>query len=105
LAINSKYEPLPVKLPVYNINTYIRVPGHEPYPLGRALQEWDGISVREYRQQADGTNSEWRTIREVVFGELFTIPVNEQVYEMALYTLATRRLADWMRDNRDKIQR
>lgn len=106
MAVNKNPNVTPVVIPVSNINQYIRVPGHPPTVLGKALQEWDGIWL-EVRQKADKeTPNEYRTIREIFFpgAEGTTkLAITEKIYEVALYTLATRRLADWMRDHKDQV--
>lgn len=86
-------------VPVTNINTYIRVTGKPPYPLGRALQEWDDLFLEQYQKSDPGEkNPYW--VREVRFNTpdgTERVVVNEEIYETALYTRATKRFTDWMR--------
>lgn len=95
----------PASIPISNINTYVRVPGYPPYPLGRALQEWDDVDVTIRMHKDPGEVQDARLIREVQFTNAegtFKVVVNEQVYETALYTRASKRFAEWMRAQRDK---
>jgi len=81
-------------IPQSNINAFIRVPGRAPTKLGVALQEWEGVWV----QELDGKH--FVHFPEAGEGHPASrLPVTEQIYEVALYTLATKRLTDWMRKN------
>lgn len=103
MAVNKNPKISPVRVPVSNINQFIRVPGYPPTALAQALQNWGGVSTHEYRVSDKETPQEFRTVREILFttdqGE-FSIPVTEQVYEVALYTRASFRFANWMRAHR-----
>lgn len=100
-----------VTVPINNINTYVRVPGYPPYPLGRALQEWDGVEAEaRWHKDTDGNDS--RLVREIVFqtqtaegGVAYhKVVVNEQIFEVALYTRATRRFTLWMKANKEAVK-
>lgn len=102
MAVKRDYALPEVEMPVTNINQYIRVPGRKPYPLGRALQEWDGVNatagrVKDLQGEKD-TRPAWWLHFTTEEGQ-FRIAVSEQIYEAALYTRATKRFTDWMRAN------
>lgn len=92
----------PVRVPQHNINAYVRVPGRAATPLSKALQEWDGIDLVKAQVADRGTPRETRTEHRVYFnteeGQAY-IPVTEQIYEVALYTRATKRFTEWMKAN------
>lgn len=101
MAVKKDTKVTPVIVPITNVNQYIRVPGFPPYPLAKALQEWDDVKLIQ-RQTADPeTRQEYRWVREVVFtnaaGESYKLPISEQLYEVALYTRASVRFANWMK--------
>lgn len=101
----------PAVVPLNNINAYVRIPGRPPYPLGRALQEWDGIEV-ESRWHKDPDGNDSRLVREIFFltesseGGVarHKVVVNEQIFEVALYTRATRRFTEWMKANKEAVK-
>lgn len=111
----SKTPEQEVRIPVSNINRYIRVPGKEPYPLAQALQQWPNVDLVEYQEHTQERGSEeTRTVREVVFhtpeGD-FGIPVTEKVYEVGLYHRAARlldlasvRLTEWMKEHPEEVK-
>jgi len=81
--------------PQSNINAFIRVPGRQPTKLGVALQEWEGVEAREQDGRffvvfSGAPGGDYPTTQ---------LPVTEQIYEVALYTLATKRFTQWMRKN------
>lgn len=93
----------PVRVPVYNINSHVRVPGRGSTPLGKALQEWsDEITISAHMVTDPETPGEKRREYRIYItteeGRSF-ITVTEQIYEVALYTRATKRFTDWMRAN------
>jgi hypothetical protein len=102
VGTNTKYQPRPVEMPVTNINQYVRVPGRKPYPLGRALQEWDGVNATTSLVRDTPAEQEERRVYQIHFATeegQSAIPVSEQIYEVALYTRATKRFTEWMRAN------
>ena len=111
MAVPKSNRTSSVTVPINNINTYIRVPGYPPYPLSRALQEWDGVEA-EFRVQKDPDGNDTRVVREITFitetkdggVEYFKVVVNEQIFEVALYTRATKRFADWMKRNKETLK-
>ena len=106
MAVRKTNRTSPAQVPIHNVNTYVRVPGYPPYPLGRALQEWDGITTVQYTKTDPGENNP-REVREIRFdtteGEVAVV-VTEQVFEVALYTRASKRFADWMRANKEAVK-
>lgn len=102
MGVNTKYIPRPVEMPITNINQYIRVPGRKAYPLGRALQEWDGINASTAMVRDTPADKDERRVYKIHFATeegQSSLPVSEQIYEVALYTRATKRFTDWMRKN------
>lgn len=105
MAVKKDTKVTPTRVPVSNINQFVRVPGMPPTALAQALQHWDEVWTHEYTVSDPETPGEHRTVREVLFSTekgQFSIPVSEQLYEVALYTRATKRFGDWMRDNAGK---
>lgn len=102
MAVSKATKTSPARVPQSNINAFIRVPGHPPTALGKALQEWDNVQLSTHMISDPETPSEKRREFRVYFaneeGQSF-IPVTEQVYEAGLYTRATKRFTDWMRAN------
>lgn len=102
MGVNTKYKPAPVDMPITNINQYVRVPGEKPYPLGRALQEWDGVNLSTGVVRDSPAERDERRVYWVHFTNeqgQSKLPVSEQIYEVALYTRATKRFTDWMKAN------
>lgn len=94
-----------VQVPIHNINQFIRVPGMPPTPLAQAMQTWDKVEFQTSTESEPETPNEKRTCYWAYFGTgegIFRLPLTEQLYEVGLYTRATKRFGDWMRDNKDK---
>ena len=103
MAVQKNPKVTPTRIPVSNINQFIRVPGNPPTALAQALQNWENVFTNEYTVSDPETPQEYRQVREVVFTTdegTFSIPVTEQIYEVALYTRASVRFAGWMKEHR-----
>lgn len=108
MAVSKTTKTSPAKVPQSNINAFVRVPGHPPTALGKALQEWDNVTPVTRWVSDPETPSEKRREFTIQFREgdptfggdrTYEIAVSEQIYEAALYTRATKRFTDWMRAN------
>lgn len=101
MAVTKANRITPVRVPQHNVNAYIRVPGMPPTPLAKALQEWENVTPTTHRVADPETPNEKRTEYRVYFsteeGQTY-IPVTEHIYEVALYTRATKRFTDYLRE-------
>lgn len=108
MKANIKHRVTPVKaIPLHNIQSFIRVPGHPPTKLSQALHEWDWWTIiPTARRMHDPGEEDLRWLRELHFvledGSRASIPISEQIYEVALFSVAQRRFADFMKVERAK---
>lgn len=85
---------------ITNMAQFIRVPGGPRATLSDALQNWDGLNVA--KSQPEGGEPTYELVIRNDSGQ-YKLAISEQIYEVALYTFATRRFTEWMKANRHKI--
>lgn len=106
MAVKKDTKVTPVRVPIHNINSFVRIPGRPATTLAEILQTWDGVNpsapIIADPETPMEKRREYRIYMANELGQSF-IPVTEQVYEVALYTRATKRFTDWMKAN-GKVQ-